>query len=131
MGALLLILLFAQVHLTVPPDVPFDTGKSISDARITKWAGLLSVHIPYSCAHPRLMPSRPTEGLQQKRTCQMFLRFPPNIPRLRLSQYRLRTWDEEGEEDSSFRIFLNFPNTHGIYVRGVCGHRIFVEVTYR
>lgn len=86
----------------------------------TSWGGLYSIFIPKRCDHSREMKG--------KDTCRVYLRFSPVVPSHRLF---FRTWDESGEDDSLNRIFLANPSPNGIYVQGVLGHRIFVEVTYR
>lgn len=86
------------------------------------WAGLFSVRIPTTCKHRKKM--------RNKQTCATFVTF-SGVPLLKANRYRFRTWDEASEEDSSYRIFLSAPSWRGIFVRGVCGHRIFLEVTYQ
>lgn len=90
--------------------------------RVTShWGGLFSVQIPATCERPREM--------RGKQTCRAFVQF-RSIPPLKPNRYRFRTWDEASDEDSSYRILLLAPSWRGIYVQGVCGHRVFVEVTY-
>lgn len=109
----------AGVPTAVPTPRPIDPAEKV---RVTPhWGGLFSVRIPSTCKHPKEM--------RGKQTCRAFLRF-SEIPLLKPNRYRFRTWDEESEEDSSYRILLLAPSWRGIYVQGVCGHHVFVEVTY-
>lgn len=104
----------------VPTPRPIDPNAKVKVP--THWGGLFSVRIPATCKHPREM--------RGKQTCRAFLPF-SDIPPLKPNRYRFRTWDEASEDDSSYRILLLSPSWRGIYVQGVCGHRVFVEVTYR
>lgn len=83
------------------------------------WGALQSVVIPKTCRHIYQMRGR--------ETCRVYLRFPPGLA----GRLIFRTWDDSGDEDSLYRILLTNASVRGIFVQGVKGHRIFVEVTTR
>jgi hypothetical protein len=129
---LLAAALLAQLAQSVPapPQKPPDPAAIVSRGRSHAFGGLFSTVIPASCKHPRMMPYIVNERIPQKATCRVFLKF-SGIPVLPTGRYRFRTWDEAGEEDSLHRIFLTDASWRGIFVQGVVGHRIFVEVTFQ
>ncbi len=86
----------------------------------SRWGSLESVVIPKSCKNVRMMKGKPT--------CRVFLKYKRTIA----GTLSFRVWDFSGnEEDNIWRILLTNPDPQGIYVQGVLGHKLFLEVNFR
>lgn len=116
LGAVLSLSVRAQQSIFKAPNAPPIPKLSPN----THWGGLSSTVIPKSCKHPYMM-----KGIK---TCRVFVLF----DRPMRGTLIFRVWDESGsEEDNTWRILLTNPSPLGIFVQGIPGHRILLEITTR
>lgn len=132
MNVLLIFVLFAgQVVAQKPKPTPELSREPHTTYR--HWGGLYDVKIPHSCKHPKLVPLFPVSGVEQKKTCGVFVSFKgvihPGTPYERLAY---RTWDESETNPNHVYLYVQKEQAwRGITVYGRMGHKIMLEVTYQ
>lgn len=98
-----------------------------------RWGKLYNIKIPRSCQHPKQVPLFPVAGIEQKKTCGVFVSFSGVIQRgTPYERLAYRTWDEaETRPDHVYLKVTKEQAWRGVTVYGPPGHKVMLEVTYQ